>query len=85
MELVTNVNKMNQEIAILHFNKFKSIRHEYVKDSVTGLIYKIIKVKLVKKSESDYKVEICIESDIDKHMKTIDSVYADHNFKVINL
>jgi len=75
---------MNQERAILHFNKFKSIKNEYVNDILKGLNYKIIKVKLVKNTESDYVVIISVQSDLDNSIKEIDSVYADHNFKVIN-
>ncbi|MEA1878485.1 MAG: hypothetical protein U9N86_16710 [Bacteroidota bacterium] len=76
---------MNQERAILHFNKFKSLKNEYVRDMLTGLNYKIAKVKLIKISESDYKVKILVESDLEKHTKEIDSVYANNNFKEIIL
>lgn len=76
---------MNQERAILHFNKFKSLKNEYVRDTLTGLNYKIVKVKLVKIDESDYLVKIFVESDLEKHVKEFDSVYANQNFKEIIL
>ncbi|MCK5821056.1 MAG: hypothetical protein KAH17_04185 [Bacteroidales bacterium] len=66
-------------------NKFKYLRNKYVKDTLSGLLFKIVKVKMVKISESDYAVKIHVESDLDKHMKEIDSVYATNNFKEINL
>ena len=75
---------MNQERAILHFNKFKSYKNEYLRDTFKGGIYKINKVKLVKQGESDYKVILFAKSDIDNKMHEIDSIYAHANFKPIS-
>lgn len=75
---------MNQERAILHFNKFKSLRNAYVRDTLRGRTLKVVKVKLVKNTESDYEVRIFVESELDQKISEIDSAYAHANFKVID-
>ncbi len=76
---------MNQERAILHFTKFKSLKNHYVTDSLKGFNYKIIKVKQVKNSADDYQVIVFVQSDIDNRVQEIDSIYANQNFREINL
>ena len=75
---------MNQERAILHFNKFKAYKNDYLRDTFKGTVYKIVKVKLVKKDESDYKVILFAKSDIDNVTYEIDSIYAHANFKPVS-
>lgn len=75
---------MNQERALLHFNKFKSLRDEYLRDTLQGLTYKLIKVRLIKNSETDYEVKLLVESEIDSVTSEIDSNYAHTNFKPID-
>lgn len=75
---------MNQERAILHFNKFKSLKNEYVTDTLKGQNYRIVKVKMIKLSDIDYAVKISIQSDIDNKVMEIDSVYANQNYKEIS-
>ncbi len=76
---------MNQESAILQYNKYKFLKNEYVTDALTGLNYKIIKVRLVKISDSDFNVILHIKSDMNQSEKEVDSIYANHNFRVIKL
>ena len=75
---------MNQERAILHFNKFKALKNQYIQDTFKGSIYKILKVKLIKKDEADYKVNLFVESDMDQKVSEIDSIYAHTNFKTVD-
>jgi hypothetical protein len=75
---------MNQERAILLFNKFKGMRNEYVRDNFNGVVYKVDKVKLIKINESDYKVTLYVKSDLDNKTHEIDSIYAHANFKPVS-
>ena len=75
---------MNQERAILHFNKFKAYKNDYLRDTFKGSIYKIVKVKLIKIDDSNYKVVLFAKSDIDNETHEIDSIYAHANFKPIS-
>ena len=75
---------MNQERAILHFNKFKALKNMYVRDTLKGATFKITKVKLFKNSETDYEVKVHKESEIDQSAVEVDSNYAYNNFKAIN-
>ena len=75
---------MNQERAILHFNKFKAYKNEYLRDSFKGIVYKIVKVKLIKNNDSDYQVILFAKSDITNEMHEINSIYAHANFKPVS-
>ncbi len=75
---------MNQERAILHFNKFKGYKNDYLRDTFRGVVYKIMKVKLIKNDDSDYKVILFAKSDIDNKTHEIDSIYAHANFKPVS-
>lgn len=75
---------MNQERAVLHFNKFKSLKNEYVTDTLKGQNYQIVKVRLVKLLDSEYSVKIMVRSDLNNEVKEIDSTYANQNFKETN-
>ncbi len=75
---------MIQERALLHYNKFKAIRHEFVKDTMKGMTLQIIKVKLIKGSNDDYNVIITVKSELDNSTYTVDSGYAQQHFKEIN-
>lgn len=74
---------MNQERAILHFNKFKSLKNAYVKDTLMGHTYLIVKVKLIKVNDSDYEVKIFTQSELAKETLEFDSNYAHLNFREI--
>lgn len=75
---------MNQERAVLHFNKFKSLKNEYLRDTMKGTTIKIIKVTMNKLSESDFEVKIMVESEIDQSTMEIDSNYAHSYFKTLS-
>ncbi|MBT3242090.1 MAG: hypothetical protein HN352_02995 [Bacteroidetes bacterium] len=74
---------MIQERALLHFNKFKTMKNEYLLDSMKGASLQILKVKLVKISEDDFSVKITVQSELDNQVYDIDSDYATNYLKEI--
>ena len=74
---------MIQERALRHFNKFKTMKNEYLLDSMKGASLQILKVKLVKISEDDFSVKITVQSELDNQVYDIDSDYATNYLKEI--
>ena len=72
---------MIEERAILHFNKFKNLRNQVVRDSLTGYLYKIVKVRLEKNATDDYSVLIQVRNQLTDQVEELDSDYAFQNFK----
>ena len=72
---------MIQEQAILHFNKFKGFKNQYVRDTLKGITLKVLKVRLAKISEDDYEVKLLVISEVDNRSYEADSKYAHQNFK----
>jgi len=72
---------MNQEKAILHFNKFKNLRNARMKDMANGTIYTILKSRLEKITESDYQVLIEATNDLTGQTREFQSDYANSFFK----
>lgn len=72
---------MNQEKAILHFNKFKNLRNVRVKDTVNGSVYIIQKPRLEKINEDDYHVWVSVTNEISEQNQEFQSEYANSFFK----
>ncbi len=74
---------MNQEKAILHFNKFKNLRNARLKDTVSGTIYLVLKPRLEKISEDDYQVIVTVSNEMSGQEQEFQSDYANSFFKEI--
>ena len=74
---------MNQEKAILHFNKFKNLRNARVKDTVSGIVYLIQKPRLDKVREDDYVVWVTVTNELTGSTQDFQSDYANSFFREI--
>jgi len=72
---------MIEEKAILHYNKFKSLREHLVRDAVTGHLYRVLKARKIEETANDFKVMILIRNEITGAESEVDSEYANFNFK----
>jgi len=76
---------MIEEKAILHFNKFKSLKDHYMKDLMTGQILLIEKVKMIRDENQDFTVKISVKNELTGHVQEFDSTYANMNFREVQL
>ncbi len=82
---ILNTKTMIQERAILHFNKYKALKNEFVQDTMKGAAIQILKVKLIRESEHEYTVKITVKSEIGDQVFEVDSIYATQHFKEIKV
>jgi len=67
---------MIQEKALLHYNKFKSLRKKFVRDSFNEQTLQILKVRLIKLDDEDYRVKVIVEKESGGSSFELDSIYA---------
>jgi hypothetical protein len=74
---------MNQEKAILHFNKFKNLRNARVKDTVSGNIYIVQKSRMDKMGEDEFTVWVAVTNEVSGAVQEFNSDYANSFFKEV--
>lgn len=74
---------MNEERAILHFNKFRNLRNQVVRDSVSGYLYRIVRVRMEKNAADDYSVIIQVRNELTDQLQELDSEYVSLNIKEV--
>jgi hypothetical protein len=74
---------MNQEKAIVHLNKFKNLRNSRIKDTMSGATYVVLKPRLEKTSEDDYRVVVMVTNEMTGLEQEFNSEYANSFFKEI--
>jgi hypothetical protein len=74
---------MNQEKAILHFNKFKNLRNSRVKDMVSGNLYIVQKARMDKVDEDEFIVWVTVSNEVSGAIQEFNSDYANSFFKEI--
>lgn len=72
---------MIEEKAILHYNKFKSLKDQFVRDTFSGHLFRVLKAKMVRDEHNDFKVSIQIRNEITGVESEVDSEYANFHFK----
>ena len=72
---------MIEEKAILHYNKFKSLRDHFVRDTFTGQLFTVLKSRMIKDDQNDFKVLVQIRNEMTGVESEVDSEYANSHFK----